>query len=82
MALEHHRFEWLYVTAFVSPRSGETFWHLSNGVYKPFYEALLALFASEAGAGDERFIILVIDGRRLARRDATAAEQLAHSHAE
>ena len=62
LALGHHRFEWLYGTAFGSPRSGETFWYLSNGVSKPFYEALLALFAREAGAGDERFIILVIDG--------------------
>ncbi len=62
LALGHHRFEWLYVTAFVAPESGETFWYLSNGVSKPFYEALLALFAREAGAGDERFIILVIDG--------------------
>ena len=62
VALGHHRFEWLYVTAFVSPRSGETFWYLSNGVSKAFFEELLALFAREAGAGDERFIILVIDG--------------------
>jgi hypothetical protein len=22
----HHRFEWLYVTAFVSPAPGESFW--------------------------------------------------------
>lgn len=62
MALGHHRFEWLYVTAFVSPESGETFWYLSNGVSKAFFEKLLALFAREAGAGTGRFIILVIDG--------------------
>ena len=51
MALGHHRFEWLYVTAFVSPESGETFWYLSNGVSKSFFEELLALVAREAGAG-------------------------------
>ena len=62
MALGHHRFEWLYVTAFVSPESGETFWYLSNGVSKAFFEELLALFAREAGAGHKRFIILLIDG--------------------
>ncbi len=62
MALGHHRFEWLYVTAFVSPESGETFWCPSNGVSKAFFEELLALFASETGAGTGRFIILVIDG--------------------
>src|SRR5271166_5242814 len=47
----HHRFEWLYVTAFVSPAAGEVFWYVSNGVSKPFFEALLRLFAEEAGAG-------------------------------
>jgi hypothetical protein len=44
----------LYVTAFVQPTSGETFWYVSNGVSKPFFAALLALFAREAGAGRER----------------------------
>ena len=46
----------------VSPTSGETFWYISNGVSKPFFEKLLALFAREAGAGQSRIIILVIDG--------------------
>ncbi len=41
---------------------GETFWYISNGVSKPFFEKLLALFAREAGAGRERIVILVIDG--------------------
>jgi hypothetical protein len=57
----HHRFEWLYVTAFVSPATGEVFWYVSNGVSKPFFEALLRLFAQEAGAGRDRIIILVLD---------------------
>src|SRR3954471_14499729 len=57
----HHRFEWLYVIAFVQPGSGEVFWYLANGVSKPFFEALLALFAREAGAGRDRIIVLVLD---------------------
>jgi transposase len=60
-ALGHHRYEWLYVTAFVQPTSGETFWYLSDGVSKPFFEALLATFAGEAGAGRARRIVLVLD---------------------
>ncbi|NJO54506.1 MAG: hypothetical protein HC829_06395, partial [Bacteroidales bacterium] len=32
IALGHHRFEWLYVTAFVAPVSGEVVWFLSNGL--------------------------------------------------
>ena len=61
IALGHHRYKWLYVTAFVPPTSGETFWYISNGVSKPFFAALLALFAREAGAGRERIIVLVLD---------------------
>ena len=57
----HRRFEWLYVTAFVSPATGESFWSVSNGVSKPFFEALLRLFAEEAGAGRERRIVLTLD---------------------
>lgn len=57
----HHRFDWLYVTAFVSPASGETFWYVHDGVSKPFFEALLETFAREAGAGLHRTIILVLD---------------------
>jgi hypothetical protein len=56
IALGHHRYKWLYVAAFVQPTSGETFWYVSNGVSKPFFAALLALFAREAGAGRERII--------------------------
>ena len=49
------------MTAFVSPATGEGFWYLSNGVSKPFFEALLATFAEEAGAGRDRIIVLVLD---------------------
>src|SRR4051812_43870359 len=38
------------------PPTGETFWSVSNGVSKPFFAALLTLFAREAGAGRERMI--------------------------
>jgi len=61
IALGHHRYKWLYVTAFVQPTSGETFWYISNGISKPFFAALLALFAREAGAGRERIIVLELD---------------------
>jgi hypothetical protein len=33
----HHRYEWLYVTAFVSPATGETLWYVSDGVSKPLF---------------------------------------------
>jgi transposase len=61
VAVGHHRFEWLYVTAFVSPATGESFWYLSTGVSKQDFEDILALFAREAGAGSDRIILLVLD---------------------
>ena len=36
-------------------------WFLSNGLSKPFFEALLASFAQQTGAGHERHIVLVPD---------------------
>jgi hypothetical protein len=45
----------------VSPATGESFWYVSSGVSKPFFEALLATFAQEAGAGRDRIIVLVLD---------------------
>ena len=61
VAVGHHRFEWLYITAFVSPKTGESFWYLSTGVSKRDFEDVLALFAREAGAGRDRIILLVLD---------------------
>jgi transposase len=61
IALGHHRYKWLRVVAFVQPTSGETVWYLSTGLSKPFFEALLAAFAQETGAGRERGIVLVLD---------------------
>jgi transposase len=62
IALGHHRFEWLYVTAFVAPESGETVWYLSNGIDKRLFEMMLAGFARETGAGRDRIILLLLDG--------------------
>jgi transposase len=60
-ALGHHRYEWLHVTAFVQPTSGDAVWFLSNGLSKPFFAALLAAFARAVGAGRERHVVLVLD---------------------
>jgi hypothetical protein len=52
------------VTAFVSPATGESFWYVSYGISKPFFEELLRLFAEEAGAGHERRIVHVLRLKR------------------
>jgi transposase len=61
LALGHHRFEWLYLTAFVAPASGETVWYLSNGIDKRLFEWMLAAFAREIGAGRDRVVVLLLD---------------------
>jgi hypothetical protein len=61
IALGHHRYEWLYVTAFVAPTSSETVWYLSNGIGKPFFAELLNAFACQTGAGRDRIIVLILD---------------------
>jgi hypothetical protein len=58
LALGHHRYEWLCVTAFIQPTGGETVWYLSDGVSKPFFEKLLADFAETVEAGRRRRIVL------------------------
>ncbi len=61
IALGHHRYKWLHVTAFVQPTTGEAVWYLSTGLSKPFFAALLAAFARDVGAGCLRHIVLVLD---------------------
>jgi transposase len=61
VALGHHRYAWLHVTAFVQPTSGEAVWYLSTGLSKPLVQALLAAFARQTGAGRRRSIVLVLD---------------------
>jgi DDE superfamily endonuclease len=40
---------------------GNAGWYLASGLSKPFFEALLAAFARQVGAGRERHIVLVLD---------------------
>ena len=61
IALGHHRYQWLHVTAFVQPTTGEAVWFLSTGLSKRLFEALLASFARQVGAGRARHVILVLD---------------------
>src|SRR3954466_12892834 len=42
----------LYVTAFVQPSSGETFWSGSNGVSKPFFAALYVTAFVQPSSGE------------------------------
>ena len=60
-ALGHHRFQWLYVTAFVGPTTGETVWYLTDTVSKPLFTDLLEAFARAVGAGPKKRVVLLLD---------------------
>ncbi len=60
-ALGHHRFQWLYVTAFVGPATGETVWYLTDTVSKPLFADLLDAFARAVGAGPQKRVVLLLD---------------------
>jgi transposase len=56
-----HRYQWLYLYAFVRPSSGETFWLLLPQVTTIAYSQALQEFASWVGCGEHKQIILVED---------------------
>ena len=61
VALSHHRYEWLYLYAFVHPSSGRVEWFLFNTVNAESFSRCLASFAREGGAGRNKVVVLVLD---------------------
>lgn len=55
------RYEWLYLYAFVRPRTGQTYWLLLPTVSTAVMNLALAEFARDVGASVGRQIILVLD---------------------
>lgn len=60
-AISWHRYEWLYVYAFVHPTSGRTEWFILPTVSAEVMSLALAAFARAIGAGPRKRILLVID---------------------
>lgn len=56
-----HRFEWRYLVGFVHPASGHTVFYLATSVSIALFEAELAAFARQMGAGPTKQIVLVLD---------------------
>lgn len=56
-----HRYEWLYVVAFVHPSSGRTFWLILPRIDAELFSLALEEFAREVGAGPKNKILLVLD---------------------
>ena len=56
-----HRYEWLYLYAFVHPSTGEVVWFVCTTVDTDLFSAVLAAFARAVGAGEDKLIVLVLD---------------------
>ena len=61
IAVSHHKYEWLYLYAFVRPASGGVEWWLANSVNADIFQAVLDSFAKAAGAGPDKTVVLVLD---------------------
>jgi transposase len=55
------RYEWLYLYGFVHPKTGDLFWLILPTVNAEAFSLALAHFAEEAGAGEDKRILLVLD---------------------
>lgn len=60
-ALVKHQYEWLYVYGFVEPKTGKTLWYLIPRVNTTWMNVVLETFAMEAGANQNKIILLVQD---------------------
>ena len=56
------RYEWTYLYGFVRPATGASYWLLLPTVSGAAFSAALREFASGAGAGPGKRIVLVLDG--------------------
>lgn len=55
------RFKWLWLYAFVHPKTGETYWWILPYVNTQLFNQVLADFAQEFGLGTDKRIILAVD---------------------
>jgi len=56
-----HRYEWLYLWAFVNPQSGQSVWYILPRVSVEAYTRILADFALSVGASQQNHILLLQD---------------------
>ena len=61
IATVHHRFEWLYLYAFVCPQTGETYWCIMPRVDIEVYKIAMKEFAKAVGASKDKGVIVVLD---------------------
>ena len=55
------KFKWLWLYAFVHPKSGETYWWILPYVNTKIFNQVLEDFAREFGLGANKHVLLVVD---------------------
>jgi transposase len=62
LARTWHKYEWLYVVAFVHPSSGRTHWLILPTIDAELFSLALEEFARQVGVGPRKTVVLVLDG--------------------
>jgi DDE superfamily endonuclease len=55
------RYQWRYLNGFVHPTTGETSWWLMPTVRIDVFSQVLAAFAQEVGAGQDKVVVVILD---------------------
>jgi hypothetical protein len=61
VAIVHHRYEWLWLTAFVHPATGASHWYILPRIRPDAFGVALAEFARAVGAGPAHRVVLALD---------------------
>ncbi len=61
MAVSSHKYEWLYLYAFVRPATGDVEWWIANTVNVALFQAILNAFAKQRSLGEDNPAVLLLD---------------------
>jgi hypothetical protein len=61
VAVSSHKYEWLYLYAFVRPATGEVVWWIANTVNVALFQSILDAFAKERSLAEDKPAVLLID---------------------
>ncbi len=61
MAKSSHKYEWLYLYAFVRPATGEVEWWIANTVNVALFQAILDAFAKQRSLDEDNPAVLLLD---------------------
>jgi hypothetical protein len=61
LAVSWHKYQWLYLYAFVRPSSGEVEWWVANSVNTPLFQSIIDAFAKARGASPDKAVVVLLD---------------------